>query len=129
MQADAADPLLLGPLAVAAAVGVVDLPLALFAKEPREPRPERFAPAGESAIGHQLVHEAKTHLSRLLERVTAGEEIVIARAGTPVAKLVAYGAPEPRKLGTLAGKIWAAPDWDSPEVNEEITRLFEGEED
>ena len=39
------------------------------------------------------VHEAKTHLSRLLQRIEAGEEIVIARAGRPVARLVPYGAP------------------------------------
>src|SRR5262245_31931086 len=41
------------------------------------------------------VHEAKTHLSRLLERVAAGEEIPIARAGRPVARLVPYGEPRP----------------------------------
>ncbi len=71
------------------------------------------------------VHEAKTHLSRLLERVAAGEEIVIGKAGKPVAKLVPYTEPkEPRQLGTLKGKIWLAPDWDSDETNEEIADLF-----
>lgn len=75
-------------------------------------------------------HEAKTHLSRLLERVAEGEEIVIAKAGKPVAKLVPYVEPkEPRKLGTLKGKITLAPDWDSDETNEEIARLFYGEDD
>ena len=70
-------------------------------------------------------HEAKTHLSRLLERVAAGEEIVIGKAGKPVAKLVPYAeAREPRKFGTLKGKLRAAPDWDSDETNEEIARLF-----
>ncbi len=51
-------------------------------------------------------HEAKTHLSRLLDEASAGEEIVIARAGNPVARLVRYeAAKKPRKLGVLKGKI------------------------
>jgi prevent-host-death family protein len=71
------------------------------------------------------IHEAKTHFSKLVERVEAGEEIVIARSGRPVAKLVPYvGRKGPRKLGTLRGKIWVAPDWDSDETNEEIWREF-----
>ena len=71
------------------------------------------------------IHAAKTHLSRLIERVEAGEEITLARAGRPVAKLVPYVAGrEPRRLGLLKGQIWLAPDWDSPEVNEEIARDF-----
>ena len=53
------------------------------------------------------VHEAKTHLSRLLERVAGGEEVIIARDGTPVAKLVAVGAA--RVLGDLVGKM-TVPD-------------------
>lgn len=76
------------------------------------------------------MHEAKTHLSRLVERAAGGEEVVIARAGKPVAKLVRYEeARKPRRLGTLQGAIWMAPDWDSPEVNEEIARSFYGEDD
>jgi prevent-host-death family protein len=76
------------------------------------------------------IHEAKTHLSRLVARAAAGEEIVIGKAGKPMAKLVPYTeSKEPRKLGAWKGKVWLAPDWDSPEVNEEITRLFEGEDD
>lgn len=67
------------------------------------------------------IHEAKTHFSKLVERVEAGEEIVIARSGKPVAKLVPVRR-EPRKLGTLSGRVWAAPDWDSPEVDEESWR-------
>ncbi|WP_165074862.1 type II toxin-antitoxin system Phd/YefM family antitoxin [Paludisphaera rhizosphaerae] len=59
------------------------------------------------------IHEAKTHLSKLLERVEQGEEIVIARAGRPVAKLVPYeAAHERRKGGQLRGRIWMAPDFD-----------------
>lgn len=71
------------------------------------------------------VHAAKTHLSRLLERVEAGEEITLARAGKPVARLVPYVARrDPRRLDLLKGQIWMAPDWDSPEVNEAIARDF-----
>lgn len=75
------------------------------------------------------VHEAKTHLSRLLERAEAGEEIIIARAGRPVAKLVPYQPKRaPRKFGQWKGQIWIAPDFD--ETPEEIIRLFEeGEPD
>ncbi|HXH56980.1 type II toxin-antitoxin system Phd/YefM family antitoxin [Iamia sp.] len=59
------------------------------------------------------IHEAKTHLSRLVARVEAGEEITIARAGRPVARLVAPETPkEPRKLGLWKGKVWVADDFD-----------------
>ena len=76
------------------------------------------------------IHEAKTHLSRLIERLAAGEEIVIAKAGKPVAKLVPFTEnKEPRKPGAWKGKLWLAPDWDSDETNEEIERLFYGEDD
>jgi prevent-host-death family protein len=61
------------------------------------------------------VHDAKTHLSRLLERVEAGEEITLARAGRPVARLVPYRSlREPRKPGLLKGKIWISDDFDDP---------------
>lgn len=61
------------------------------------------------------VHEAKTHLSRLLKRVEAGEEIVIARAGKPVARLVsAEPAPQPRRLGEDEGRFEVPEDFDSP---------------
>ena len=62
------------------------------------------------------VHEAKTHLSKLLEQVERGEEIIIARAGQPVAKLSAW-KPEKRKIappGSMAGEIWMAEDFDAP---------------
>ena len=73
------------------------------------------------------IHEAKTHLSRLVQRAAAGEEIVIAKAGVPMAKLVPY-EPRPKLVpGLLKGKVWAADDWDSDEVNEEIAKLFYGE--
>jgi prevent-host-death family protein len=59
------------------------------------------------------VHEAKTHLSRLLERVARGEEIVIARAGTPVARLVPVDA-QARQLGLDRGRVTIAEDFDAP---------------
>lgn len=59
------------------------------------------------------VHEAKTHFSRLLARVAAGEEIIIAKAGKPIAKLVpAEKTPGKRQLGIDEGKIWIAEDFD-----------------
>ena len=63
------------------------------------------------------VLEAKTQLSRLLDRAEAGEEVIIARAGHPVARLIPFfdGALEtPRVLGLLAGKGWIADDFDAP---------------
>ena len=74
------------------------------------------------------LHEAKTQLSRLVARAAAGEEITIAKAGKPVARLVPLENRPPRQLGTLAGKFWISEDWDSDEVNDEIAREFyEGE--
>jgi len=70
------------------------------------------------------VHDAKTHLSRLLERVEAGEEVVIARAGRPIARLVPYARrTRPRPLGIWRGQVEIAPDFD--EASEELIRLFE----
>lgn len=61
------------------------------------------------------VHEAKTHLSRLLERVERGEEIVIARAGKPVAKLIPLDPGDDlRPIGRDAGKITMSEDFDEP---------------
>ena len=57
------------------------------------------------------VHEAKTHLSRLLESVAEGEEIIIARAGKPIAKLVPLKS-KPRRPGSLKGKIRIHEDFD-----------------
>jgi prevent-host-death family protein len=73
------------------------------------------------------MHEAKTHLSRLVERAASGEEIVIAKAGKPVAKLVGYQpSREPRKPGGWEGKVWIAPDFDD-ELPEDIAAAFRGE--
>ena len=71
------------------------------------------------------VHEAKTHLSRLLERVQAGEEVTIAKAGRPVARLVPITAPGKRPLGLDRGKVWIADDFDAP-LPDDILADFEG---
>ncbi len=61
------------------------------------------------------IHEAKTHLSRLVERVEAGEEITLARAGRPVARLVPYRARrEPRRPGMWKGQVVIGPNFDEP---------------
>jgi prevent-host-death family protein len=69
------------------------------------------------------VHEAKTRLSRLLQEVEDGEEIVIARNGEPVARLVRV-EPErkPREPGWAKGKVWMAPDFD--EFDDDMARDF-----
>lgn len=76
------------------------------------------------AANHVNIHEAKTHFSKLVQRAAAGEEIVIAKAGVPVAKLVAYEKPRGLVPGLAKGKIWAGDDWDSDETNEAIAKLF-----
>jgi prevent-host-death family protein len=73
------------------------------------------------------VHEAKTHLSRLLQRVAAGEEITIARAGMPVARLVAVEPDKKRPLGFARGDIWIADDFDAP-LPDDLLALFYGGE-
>lgn len=71
------------------------------------------------------IHEAKTNLSRIIERVEHGEEIVISRAGTPVAKVVPLTHRVDRRgRGSLRGQLVMAPDWDSDEVNDAIARDF-----
>lgn len=72
------------------------------------------------------IHEAKTHLSRLLVRVMGGEEVIIAKAGKPVARLVPVEqSPEQRKPGSAAGRIIIAPDFEVP-LPDEILESFEG---
>jgi len=71
------------------------------------------------------VHEAKTHLSRLLDRVAAGEEIVLGKNGKPVAKLVPI-QPVTRKPGRLKGKIKIVADFDAP-LPQSLAAAFRGE--
>lgn len=71
------------------------------------------------------MHEAKTHLSRLVERAAGGEEIVIGRAGKPVARLTAYAASaSPRVPGALAGRMRIGDDFD--DTAEWLLDAFEG---
>jgi prevent-host-death family protein len=73
------------------------------------------------------IHSAKTHLSRLLAEVAAGEEVVIAKAGKPVARLVPFEPRrEPRRPGLLKGQIWISEDFEDP-LPEEIMAAFRGE--
>jgi prevent-host-death family protein len=73
------------------------------------------------------VHEAKTQLSRLLDRVARGEEVIIARNGRPVAKLVPLPAPS-RRPGRLKGRLRIAKDFDAP-LPPEIAEAFGAEEE
>jgi prevent-host-death family protein len=70
------------------------------------------------------IHEAKTHLSRLLRQVTAGEEIVIAKAGRPIARLVPVEPQRRRVLGRDAGLFEVPEDFDAP-LPEEVLADFE----
>ncbi len=71
------------------------------------------------------VHEAKTHLSRLLDRVSQGEEILIARAGKPAARLVPVSEqPERREPGSASGRVVIGEDFDAP-LPEEVLETFE----
>lgn len=71
------------------------------------------------------IHEAKTHLSRLVEEVADGAEIIIAKNGVPRAKLVPLGKVRPLKFGVLRGKIRYPDDFDAP-LPEEVLAQFEG---
>lgn len=74
---------------------------------------------------HFNMHEAKTHLSKIIERVERGEEIIIDRAGVPVAKVVPLTRRVNRAaIGSLAGQVDLSGDWDSPETNAEIAADF-----
>lgn len=72
------------------------------------------------------IHEAKTHLSRLVERAAKGESFIIAKAGKPLVKVMALNAPEAAQInrtGFLAGQIQVPDDFDSM-GSDEITKLF-----
>ena len=72
------------------------------------------------------IYEAKTQLSKLVERAAAGQDVIIARGGKPVARLTRL-APPARKIrfGLLKGKVKVAPDFDAP-LPEEVAQEFEG---
>ncbi|MES2823903.1 MAG: type II toxin-antitoxin system Phd/YefM family antitoxin [Pseudomonadota bacterium] len=72
------------------------------------------------------IHDAKTHFSKLIEAVSQGERVIIARAGKPVAALVSIDVqPQVRKPGALKGKMRIAEDFDMP-LPEDISAAFEG---
>jgi len=72
------------------------------------------------------MHEAKTTLSKLVELVESGEEVIIARAGVPVARLIRASEPRRRRLGAWKGQVWMADDFDAP-LPEEHLRAWRGE--
>jgi len=72
------------------------------------------------------IHEAKTHLSRIVDEVAAGAEVIIAKAGKPLARLSPLkGLRKPKKLGLLKGKIKVPEDFNAP-LDEETIAGFEG---
>ena len=71
------------------------------------------------------IHEAKTHLSRLVEEVAAGAEIIISKNGVPRAKLVPLDASRKLKFGAMKGKLHYPDDFDAP-LSDEALALFEG---
>jgi prevent-host-death family protein len=76
------------------------------------------------------IHEAKTHLSRLVDQAAKGEPFVIAKAGKPLVKVVPLGAPEAgqvKRLGFLNGQIEVPDDFDQMGGNE-VEKLFDGDE-
>jgi prevent-host-death family protein len=71
------------------------------------------------------IHDAKTNLSKIIERVEHGEEIIISRAGHPVAKVIPLaGRIQRTGRGSLRGQLVLTPDWDSDAVNESIAADF-----
>jgi prevent-host-death family protein len=71
------------------------------------------------------IHDAKTNLSRIIDRVEHGEEIIISRAGMPVAKVIPLNRRVDRTgRGSLAGQLVVADDWDSSATNETIAQEF-----
>ena len=72
------------------------------------------------------LYETKTNLSSLVDRDANGEEIVIAKAGRPMARLVPLAQrTTPRPLGLLAGQVWVGDDFDDP-LPEDLQRAFDG---
>lgn len=72
------------------------------------------------------IHEAKTHLSRIVDEVAAGAEVIIAKAGKPMARLSPFGGvPRRKKLGLLKGRIKVPDDFNAP-LTEDVIAGFEG---
>jgi prevent-host-death family protein len=72
------------------------------------------------------IHQAKTHFSQLIEQAMKGGEVIIAKAGVPIIKLVPLDVPKPKRIpGALKGKIKIADDFDAP-LSDDILGYFEG---
>ena len=71
------------------------------------------------------IHEAKTHLSKIVDEVAAGAEVIIAKSGKPMARLSPIAAPRSKKLGLLKGKI-KVPDDFNESLDDEVIAEFEG---
>jgi len=69
------------------------------------------------------IHQAKTHLSRLIEQALAGEEVIIAKAGAPLVRLVRIEHAKP-ELGSAHGQFTLTEGWDSPLTGDEVDALF-----
>lgn len=74
------------------------------------------------------IYDAKTHLSELVDRAEGGEEIIIAKAGRPVARLVPLASAGARVSGRWRGQMKIAPDFDAP-LPDDLQRAFEGDAD
>lgn len=73
------------------------------------------------------IYQAKTQLSKLIEQALEGKEVIIAKAGKPMVKIVKYKKKlQPRKFGLWKGKVWIAPNFD--DEDEEINKLFYGDD-
>ncbi|MCJ8314996.1 MAG: type II toxin-antitoxin system Phd/YefM family antitoxin [Saccharospirillaceae bacterium] len=71
------------------------------------------------------MHEAKSKLSYLVDLATAGEQVIIAKAGVPCVQLTPYVAPARRVFGQFKGKVSMNADFDSNQTNQDITDMFE----
>jgi prevent-host-death family protein len=71
------------------------------------------------------LYEAKTHLSTLVDEAAAGREVIIAKAGKPLAKLVPFRRAVRRRPGLGRGTVWMSDDFDAP-LPRELLRAFEG---
>ncbi len=71
------------------------------------------------------MHEAKTHFSKILAKVQAGEEVIIAKAGEPIARIVPIHSQRLRLPDTAKGRLWVAEDFDAP-LPDDLLDAFEG---
>ena len=71
------------------------------------------------------IHEAKTHFSKLIKRVEAGEEVTISRAGVPVARLVPSPVVNERPIGIFKGSVRISDDFDAPMPDEWLKMFYE----